>query len=94
MIRHYGGGIGHLHDVCSVDHEQNGMVQDSQDSEDSGAAEDGSRAGGENNVAAVTVGSDSASESETDYDMGSGSERGDASGDSSEDNESGGYATP
>ena len=59
MIRHHGGGIGHLQDFCSVDHEQNGMVQ-----EDSRAAEDGTRPSGESNV---TVDSDS--ELETDYDI-------------------------
>jgi hypothetical protein len=79
MIRHHGGGIGHLKDFCSIDDEQNGMVQ-----EDSWAAEDGTRPRGESNVAV-----DSDSESETDYDTGSGSERGDD--DSSEDD---GYATP
>jgi hypothetical protein len=86
MIRHYGGGIGHLQDVCFVDQEENDMVQDS---EDSGAAEDGTRPVGGNNVAV-----ESDSESETDYDMpvGSGSERGDD--DFSEDEESDGYATP
>ena len=82
MIRHLGGGIGHLQDFCCVDHEQNGMVQ-----EDSRAAEDGTRPSGESNVAV-----DSDSELETDYDMDSGSERG--NNDSSEDDESDGYATP
>ena len=80
MIRHHGGGIGHLQDFCSVDDEQNGMVQ-----EDSCAAEDGTRS--ENNVAV-----ESDSESETDCDMDSGSERGE--NDSSDDDESDGYATP
>ena len=84
MIRHHGGGIGHLQDVRSVDHEpeQNDMVQ-----EDSGTVEDGTRLRGESNVAV-----ESESESETDYDMSSGSERGDD--DFSEDEESDGYATP
>jgi hypothetical protein len=89
MIRHQGGGIGHLQDVrvSSVDHEHNDMVQ-----EDSGAVEDGTRPGprGESNVA---VESDS-SESETDYDMGSGSERGDDLDDFSSGEDSDGYATP
>jgi len=79
MIRHHGGGIGHLQDVRSVDHEQNDMVP-----EDS-AAEDDTRPRGESNVAV-----ESDSESETDCDMGSGSERDD---DFSEDEESEGYAT-
>ena len=83
MIRHHGGGIGHLRDVYSVDHEpENDMVQ-----EGSGPAEDSTRPRGESNV---TVEYDS--ESETDSDMGSGSERGDD--DFSEDGESDGYATP
>ena len=82
MMRHHGGGIGHLQDVYCVDHEQNDMVQ-----EDLGAAEDGTRptGRGESNVTIEHV-----SESEGDYDMGSGSER----GDDSEDEESDGYATP
>jgi hypothetical protein len=85
MIRHYGGGIGHLQDVYSVDHEQNDMVQE--DSED---VEGGIRPRGKSNVA---VESDSDSESGTDdYDTGFGSERGDD--DFSEDEESDGYATP
>jgi hypothetical protein len=82
MIRHYGGGVGHLQDVYSVDHEQNDMVQ-----EEPGDAEDGIRPRGESNVAV-----ESDCELETDYDMGSGSERGD--NDFSEDEESDGYATP
>jgi hypothetical protein len=82
MIRHHGGGIGHLQDFCSVDDEQNGMVQ-----EDSWAAEDGTMSRSEINVAV-----ESDSESETDYDMDSGSERGE--NDSSDDDESDGYATP
>lgn len=85
MMRHHGGGIGHLQDFCSVDDEQNGMVEDSR------AAEDGTRPRGDSNVAV-----DSDKESETDFDTGSGSERGDDSDDSSEydDSESDGYATP
>lgn len=88
MIRHHGGGIGHLQDdrVSSVDHEQNDMVQ-----EGSGAVEDGTRPRGESNVA---VEYESDSESETDYDMGSGSERGDDLDDFSSDEDSDGYATP
>jgi hypothetical protein len=84
MMRHHGGGIGHLQDVCAVDHDQNDsdMVQ-----EDSGAAEDGTRPRGESNVAV-----ESDSELETDYDMDSGSERGE--NDSLDDDESDGYATP
>ena len=87
MIRHHGGGIGHLQGVrvCSVDHDQNDtdMVQ-----EDSGAAEDDTRPRGdsESNVA---VESDTASE--TDYDMGSGSDSERSDDDFSEDE---GYATP
>ena len=81
MMRHHGGGIGHLRDFCSVD-EQNGMVE-----EDSWAAEDVTRSRGESNVAV-----ESDSESETGYDTGYGSERGDD--DSSEDDKSDGYATP
>ena len=70
MIHHHGGGIGDLQDVCSVDHEpeQNDMVQEESLA---GAGEDGTRPGESD----VTVESDSMSE--TDYDMGSGSERGD-----------------
>ena len=85
MIRHHGGGIGHLQDFCSVDHEQNhdGMVQS-----DSWAAEDGTRSRSESNVAVESQDS----ESETDYDMDSGSGRGE--NDSSDDDESDGYATP
>ena len=79
MIRHHGGGVGHSQDVRSIDHEKNDMVQ-----EDSGIVEDGIRPRG------VAVESDS--ESETDYDMGSGSERCDD--DFSEDELSDGYATP
>ena len=79
MIRHYGGGIGHLQDVHSVDFEQNDMVQDNS------AAEDDTRPRGESNV---TVESDSKLEND---DMGSGSERG--ADDFSEDEESDGYAT-
>jgi hypothetical protein len=84
MIRHHGGGIGHLQDVCSADPEQNDldMVQ-----EDSGTAEDDTRSRSESNVAV-----ESDSESETDYDMDSGSERGENG--SSDDDESDGYATP
>jgi hypothetical protein len=82
MIRHHGGGIGHLQDFCSVDHEKNVMAQ-----LDSWAAEDGIRPGDESNVAV-----ESDSESETDYGTSSGSERSD--NDSSEDDESDGYATP
>ena len=84
MICHHGGGIGHLQDVHSVDHEQNDMVQDNS------AAEGDTRCRGESNV-----GVESESESETNYDMGSvsGSERGDNSDDFSEDEESDGYAT-
>ena len=82
MVRHHGGGIGHLQDFCSVDDEQNGMVQ-----EDSSGAEDDTRFRNESNV---TVESDS--ESETDYDMDFGSERG--GNDSADDDESVGYATP
>ena len=80
LICHHRGGIGHLQDVRSVDHEQNDMVQDES------AAEDDTRPRGEINVAV-----ESDSELETDYDMGSGSERGD--NDFSEDEESDGYAT-
>ena len=69
MIRYYGGGIGHLQDVYSVDHEQNDMVQE--DLEDVEDVEDGIRPRGKSNV---TIESDSLSESGTDYDMGSGSE--------------------
>jgi hypothetical protein len=87
MIRHHGGGIGHLQDVrvSSADHEHNGMEQ-----EDSGTVEDGTRPGrrGEINIA---VESDS---SESDYDMGSGSERGDDSDDFLSDEDLDGYATP
>ena len=79
MIRHYGGGIGHLQDVRSVDPEQNDMVQDDS------AAEDDTRPRGESNVAV-----ESDSELEND-DMGSGSER--SANDFSEDEESDGYAT-
>jgi hypothetical protein len=86
MIRHYGGGIGHLQDVYSVDHEQNDMMPVVQ--EDSGDAEDGIRPTGKSNVA---VESDSESGTD-DCDMGFGSERGDD--DFSEDEESDGYATP
>jgi hypothetical protein len=77
MIRHRGGGIGHLQDVCSIDHdsEQNDM-----------AAEDSTRPRGDSNV---TVEFDS--ESEIDDDMGSGSEQGDD--DVFEDEESDGYVT-
>ena len=82
MIRHHGGGIGHLQDFCSVDHEQNGMVQ-----ENSWAVGDGTRPRGESNVAV-----DSDSELETDYDMGSGSEMSD--NDYSEGVELDGYVTP
>ena len=81
MIRHHGGVIGHLQDFCSVDHKQNGMVQ-----ENSWAAGDGTRPRGESNVAV-----DSDSESETDYDMGSGSEMSD--NDYSEGVESDSYVT-
>ena len=80
MIRHHGGGIGHLQDVRSVDHEQNDMIQEYSATEDDTRTRGGSR---------VAVESDS--EPETDYDMGSGSERGDD--DFSEDDESDGYAT-
>ena len=45
MICHYGGGIGHLQDVCSVGHEQNDMVQDDS------AAEDDTKPRSESNVA-------------------------------------------
>jgi hypothetical protein len=84
MMRHHGGGIGHLQDFHSVDHEQNGMAE-----EDPWvvALEDGTRPRGESSVAV-----DSDSESETDYDASSGSDRGD--NDSSEDDELDGYATP
>ena len=82
MIRHHGGGIGHLQDFCSVDHKQNGMVQ-----ENSWAVGDGMRPRGESNVA-----DDSDSELETDYDMGSGSEMSD--NDYSEGVESDSYVTP
>jgi hypothetical protein len=78
MIRHHGGGIGHLQDFCSIDHEQNGMVQ-----EDSWAEEDDTRPRSESDV---VVESDSESE------MDSGSERGE--NDFSDDDESDGYATP
>jgi hypothetical protein len=81
LVRHHGGGIGHLQDVRSIDHGQNDMVQ-----EDSGAVEDGIKAQGESNVAV-----ESDSDSETDYDMGSGSERG---GFTEDEDESDGYATP
>lgn len=81
MMRHHGGGIGHMQDFCIFDGEQNGME------EDSWAAEDGARPRGE-----INVGVDSDSGSETDYDTGSGSEGGDD--DSSEDDGSDGYATP
>ena len=82
MICHHGGGIGHLQDFCSVDHKQNCMVQ-----ENSWAVGDGTRPRGESNVAV-----DSDSESETDYNMGSGSEMSD--NDYSQGVESEGYATP
>ena len=82
MIHHRGGGIGHLQNVHSVDHEQNDTVQDSS------AAEGDTTWRGESNTSV-----ESDSESETDYDMGSGSERGDDSDDFSEDEESDGYAT-
>ena len=84
MIRHHGGGIGHLQDFSSVDDEQNGMVQEVSDSR---FAEDGTRSRSESNVAV-----ESDSESDTDYDMDSGSERGENN--SSDDDESDGYATP
>jgi len=71
-----------LKDFCSVDDEQNGVVQ-----VDSQAAEGGSWARGESNVVV-----DSDNESGTDYDADYGSESGDD--DSSEDDESNGYATP
>ena len=82
MIRHRGGGIGHLKDFCSVDDEQNGLVQ-----VDSQAAEGGSWARGQSNIIV-----DSDNESETDYDADYGSESG--GDDDSEDDESNGYATP
>jgi hypothetical protein len=85
LIRHHGlgGGIGNLQDFCSaVDHEQNDMLE--KDSE-SGAVEDDTRPKGESNVAV-----ESHSDLETDYDVGSGSERCD-SDDFSEDD---GYGTP
>jgi hypothetical protein len=82
MMRHHGGGIGHFQDVRSVDREQDEMVQ-----EESGAGGDGTRPRGDSDVAV-----ESDSMSETDYDTGSGSERGDDG--FSEDEESDGYATP
>jgi hypothetical protein len=82
MMRHHGGGVGHLQDFCAVDDEQNDMVQ-----EDSWAAEDVTGFRSEDNVAV-----ESDSESETDDDMGYGSERGE--NDSLDDDESDGYGTP
>jgi hypothetical protein len=86
MMRHHGGGIGHLQDFHSVDHEQNDMAEEDTWDVD---LEDGTRPRGESSV---TVDSDSDPESETDYDASSGSDRGD--NDSSGDDELNGYATP
>jgi hypothetical protein len=84
MIRHYGGGIGHLQDVYSVNHHgQNDMVQ-----EDSRGAEDGIRPRGKSNVAVE-------SDCELEIDYGLWLREGCDDGFSVDDSEeSDGYATP